>query len=819
MILAPRLLRPICACLSVVFPRLLRILAGAAVILVAVRFLFTVVVLDGNQYLIGMMLTMSVSIFANKGYTCIPIHPSIKYFVIGTASHLAGASVWILNPKLDLNSYGGYYGLIYLILGFSVHPLVYTRQPGFIGLIKYLAPGIMFMLVQLCHLLVSLSCLLLANRRNLSYLTDPTAASSWEHSTVLSTFVTVAINGFSFPVVKYAAVWLSKRAVAVWNTPSAATSRKMEVAMNTVESTIWEVVGYLIVFRSPSEMLFYLTLLGNLSFHFVERIVLSYILRRNLRRKVFLDEEKGADVSKSVIASKDFLDPSKSISNDPTVLKVDLSVDQDCYCDQKTNEVQQDRTGMSSVLNTADEPDSQNTSFKKSNDTVNHSEVKAEDHCIFPQNTQFECEEKVERRQSSVVKDDAISSQIHKVERELKRNTISRRHSAQLEQCQGSIVETDEIGGQLNSKKDTVLKRRTMLRRLSWKRDGHDSIYDKNDVTQKVIQLYHERRNTIELSTNTEGIAMMVIQNSPSISDNDRHSSARQSASIASISKENGCEPFSGMARVTPRATRRHSMRSISGFTSHSQARHPDGLSIPIEDGEDFEGKMQDVSSVINSSETNATPLILTTSTLDKNEDIAEIGGSLQHDAPKLTTSMEDHLVRVEDKILNIRHTDKTTSQPRELQASCQPSPQASHSLEEFIPISPSTKYGCVRIALMTANWASLLVAALLICTFVTFQDSATYYFRVPLVTLAIRLLTSSIALTAFDACSVYIEQSILEFDFSDSAKECKSCVPPLAIYYYFWMVMACTSGPLIMADTGLFYYSPTYAAGRRRWM
>ncbi|KAJ3103162.1 hypothetical protein HDU96_009392 [Phlyctochytrium bullatum] len=141
-----------------------------------------------------------------------------------------------------------------------------------------------------------------------------------------------------------------------------------------------------------------------------------------------------------------------------------------------------------------------------------------------------------------------------------------------------------------------------------------------------------------------------------------------------------------------------------------------------------------------------------------------------------------------------------------------------------FVAAHPSIKYGILRIALLTADWAAMILGGVMILLFAStaFESSsyATFYYRVPVSKLITRMATAPIIVIFSDVISILMEKRlVIAFDLVQSVKECRECKLLPASYVYIVTIVCAVSSSLILADTGAFYDAPTYAQGRRKYL
>ncbi|KAJ3097374.1 hypothetical protein HDU97_004913 [Phlyctochytrium planicorne] len=138
----------------------------------------------------------------------------------------------------------------------------------------------------------------------------------------------------------------------------------------------------------------------------------------------------------------------------------------------------------------------------------------------------------------------------------------------------------------------------------------------------------------------------------------------------------------------------------------------------------------------------------------------------------------------------------------------------------EFVPTTQPILYGFNRVGEISAEFASICVAAAIILNFASTLNPSTSWsqanYQVETYDLvAVRFPLSILTNVGFAVVSLGIEKRCVGFELADCVKEARESALPFPAYAYFCFWAVSGVGPFLLAETGLFMASPTFLSGR----
>ncbi|KAJ3102336.1 hypothetical protein HDU97_000617 [Phlyctochytrium planicorne] len=181
---------------------------------------------------------------------------------------------------------------------------------------------------------------------------------------------------------------------------------------------------------------------------------------------------------------------------------------------------------------------------------------------------------------------------------------------------------------------------------------------------------------------------------------------------------------------------------------------------------------------------------------------------------------IEHHVSTEAEKIEPADGPDATKIEEDTVESSIFDSQSEVKGHDPFTPVSEKVAYGFYRIGQMSADYAALLTAIFIVLIASAVGDprnwSYHYYSVDPVNLLVIRLCSAIIICLFFDMLSITMESRLIGFDAAACMAELLEAKLSIASYWYFCWNLACTLACFLLADTGLWFGSPTYNDMRR---
>ncbi|KAI8850511.1 hypothetical protein BC829DRAFT_388870 [Chytridium lagenaria] len=304
-------IQPFHACAGLALLRAGIITGSSCVVLIILKILFNVFVFERREgpdmlpskedtIVFGictfiLLRTTTASVFARNRPRWLPtaISPSFAFFFAGLTAYTVLALIWIYFPNV-FQTAGDFvlkiYIPIYFIFAAMSNGFIYKVEFTKKSIYNLISSTVLFPVIFTIHLSVGTTCMIIANSRNQIYIEELKESGSNLKVSAEQHVLSLFLAGVLYPCVKVIVVWFNRKAFRMMSPPKPQT-REQEILVNTTEFAfftgqrlLWDTIGYILILRSPSQSIFFASLIATYCYNGIYRVGNALWMKRQSQK-------------------------------------------------------------------------------------------------------------------------------------------------------------------------------------------------------------------------------------------------------------------------------------------------------------------------------------------------------------------------------------------------------------------------------------------------------------------------------------------------------------------------------------------------------